>query len=200
MRNMTLPALLFFSLFIISCASTKVDRLKVEQTIDLSGNWNDTDARMVAQEMVEDCLKGNWLTEFMKAEGKNPVVIVGPIRNKTSEHINATVFIKTLEGNLISSGKVNFVASKGERVALRNERADQQQGHTNPATITPDGNETGADFMLQGTINSVVDAVKGKSVMFYQVNLELIDLGTNEVKWVEQTEIKKLVRKSKYSF
>jgi len=191
--------ILLVSGFISGCA-TKVDRIKVEETIDLSGRWNDTDARVVSEELIKNCLDGAWLSNFNKASGRNPVVIVGAIVNRTSEHINPSVFIKNLEKDLINSGKATFVASKDERVTIREERQEQQTGQTDPQTIKPAGKETGADFMLQGNINAVTDEIKGKAVTLYQVNLELVDLTTNQISWLGQTQLKKLVKKTSYSY
>ena len=193
---------LFFTVLILlslaGCA-TKVERIKVDKVVDLSGRWNDSDAHMVSQGMIKDCLEGRWLTNFMKENGRNPTVIVGTVENNSSEHINASLFVKSLESELIKSGKVDFVASKVERPEVREERKDQQDGWTDPKTIKPIGKEVGADFMLRGSINTVTDDAKGKYVILYQVNLELVDMATNQVRWIEQTELKKLVSKTKYS-
>ena len=51
----------------------------------------------------------------------------------------------------------------------------------------------GADFMLQGTINSIVDSYKKEQVVYYQVDLELTNLETNEVVWMGDKKIKKQV-------
>jgi len=186
--------------FLAGCSGTKVERLQVERVVDLSGRWNDSDAQMVSKEMIANCLSAAWLSNFLKEEGHEPVVIVGTVDNNSSEHINSAVFVKSLESNLISSGKVKFVASKFERPEVRAERKDQhEEGYTDPKTIKQLRKEIGADFMLRGSINTVTDNASGKYVILYQVNLELIDLTTNEVKWLEQTELKKLVSKSKYS-
>ena len=116
---------------ITGCSSTKVSRIPVEKSVDLSGLWNDTDARTVSKEMIKDCLEGKWLGEFNKKFGKDPVVIVGPVVNRSHEHINTAVFIKSLERNLLNSGKVVFVAASDERLPVREERQDQ---HALPRT------------------------------------------------------------------
>ncbi len=188
-----MAAVVLISIGNLAGCGTKVTRLDVDKTVDLSGRWNDTDARMVAEEMIKDCLAGNWLAEFNKAEGKDPVVIVGTILNRTHEHINSDVFVQDLERALMNSSKVKFVSSKSERIEVREEREDQQAGNTNPDTITAKGMETGADFMLKGTINDVKDELKGKYAVLYQANLELVDLRTNEKKWLGQKKIKKMV-------
>ncbi len=182
------------------CSSTKVKRVDVEELIDLSGRWNDTDSRLVAKEMIHDCLIRPWVDDFRDRNKRLPVVIVGLVTNQSHEHISAETFIKDLEKSLINSRKVKFVASKEERGGVREERlAQKQEGFTNPKTIKAIGKETGADYMLIGSINSIKDEVKGRYVILYQVNLELIDMGNNEKAWLGQKHIKKVVQRSKYS-
>ncbi|MCA9405282.1 MAG: penicillin-binding protein activator LpoB [Candidatus Omnitrophica bacterium] len=189
-----------FAVFILSgCASTKVERVDTDRQVDLSGEWNDFDAQKVSDEMIADCLDGPWLHEFVKENGDNPVVIIGRVKNQSSEHINTQVFIKQLERALLNSGKVSFVASPDERDELREEREDQQRGFTDPETVAEIGRETGANYMLIGSLNSVKDALKNKYVVLYQVNLELVDLTTNKKVWIGQEELKKVVTKSRLS-
>lgn len=189
---LSLIPVIALALSLVGCA-TKVTRMEPEKIVDISGLWNDTDARLVAEEMIKDCVSGNWVSEYNKSNGKDPVVIVGSILNRTHEHINTDVFVQDLERALINSSKVKFVATRGERDEIREEREDQQLGNTNPDTVTQKGMETGASFMLKGTINDVKDATKGKYAVLYQANLELVDMRTNEKVWLGQKKIKKLV-------
>lgn len=182
------------------CSTIKVKRIDVDKPVDISGAWNDFDATVSAKALIADCLAKPWLTGFMKNSGREPVVIVGNINNRTAEHINAEVISKGLEYELLNSGNVKFVASPEERVQMRAERADQQQGYTSPETMAQLGREHGADYMLIGSINSVKDELKGKAVVFYKVNLELVDLTTNMKTWIGQHEIKKTVTQSKFGF
>ena len=181
------------------CSSApKVRRTAVEETIDLSGRWNDSDSRMVADDMIKDCLNRPWLPEFQAHKGKKPVVIVGTVLNRSDEHINTQVFVKDLERALINSGLVDFVASRDERRELREERADMQLGFTSAETEKAMGQEVGADFMLKGTLNSVRDQIRGKYVILYQVNLEIHNLETNRKVWIGQKKLKKVVSRSRW--
>jgi uncharacterized protein (TIGR02722 family) len=185
---------------LISGCGAKVKRTEVDQTIDLSGRWNDSDSRMVSEEMIRDCLDRPWLNKFNEKSNRNPTVIVGTVVNRSHEHINSQLFTKDLEKAFINSAMVNVVASRDEREEIRDERTDQQEGGmTSEQTIKPGRMETGADFMLKGTINSIKDETKGKYVILYQVNLELIDITTNQKVWIGEKEIKKQVKKSKFS-
>jgi uncharacterized protein (TIGR02722 family) len=196
-----LVLLLGVLLVLAGCASTpKVERKAVDTTIDVSGRWNDADSRMVAEEMIRDCLDRPWLERFRGTHGgKHPTVIVGRVRNRSHEHINVQTFVKNLERALINSGRVQFVASKGERVGVREERLDQAK-HASEETMKGPGEEIGADFMLIGTINTIRDEAGGKAVMFYQTNLELVDMSNNVKAWIGEKKIKKLIKKSRFKW
>jgi PBP1b-binding outer membrane lipoprotein LpoB len=145
--------------------------------------------------MVQDVLSRNWLSGFTAKNGKQPTVIVGAVRNLSHEHINTRTFIADIERELINSGEVDFVASATEREEVRGERMDQDVNATE-ATRKEMGQETGADFMLKGSINTIVDAVSGEQARFYQVDLNLIDLASNRKVWAGQKKIKKTIEKS----
>jgi uncharacterized protein (TIGR02722 family) len=162
--------------------------------MDLSGRWNDTDSRLVSEEMIKDALSQRWLYRW-EAENKVPNVIVGKVTNKSHEHISVETFTKDMERALLNSGSVNFVASSNERSQLRAER-DEQVGNVSEETRSAHGNETGADFMMIGSINTIVDQEGKRSVIYYQVNMELINLETNAKVWIGEKKIKKFVQKS----
>ena len=182
---------------LFSGCGTKVTRVAANSTIDLSGSWNDTDSRLVAEDMVTDALGGAWYQNYA-AQKKVPRVVVGEIRNKSHEHISTETFINDIERYLVNSGKVEFVANKAERQELRGEKADQAE-NASVETRQQAGEESGAELMMTGTINSIVDQEGGKSVVFYQVNLELIHLETHQKLWIGDKKIKKFVEKSSSS-
>lgn len=185
-------------LLLASCATAPtVERKEVDTTIDLSGRWNDADSRMVSEEMIQDCLNRPWLERYkVKHGGQIPTVIVGRVRNRSHEHINVQTFVKDLERALINSGQIQFVASKVERNGVREERVDQAQ-HSSDETMKGPGQEIGADYMMIGTLNTIRDDIGGKAVMYYQTNLELIDMATNIKVWIGEKKIKKLIKKPK---
>lgn len=185
--------LLVLSVLLTSCANKKVTRLDENQQVDLSGRWNDTDSRMVSAEMVSDGLNRAWLTDFIEEKGNKPTVIVGTVKNKTSEHINTDAFIADIEREFINSSKVKMVQGGAAREELRDERGDQQD-YASPETVKRWGLERGADFILQGKVTSITDSDSKQKVVFYQVDLELSSLETNEKVWIGSKKIKKLIK------
>jgi len=199
MKNIVNVSLLVLILLVWSCQTVKVSRIDVEEQIDLSGEWNDTDSRLVSKEMIQDALSRPWIDEFVSKKGTKPRVIVGTIKNRSHEHINTQTFVKDLERELTNSGRVIFVASKEERQEIREEKLDQLM-HASAATRKQLGEEWGADFILQGQINTILDQVGNTTLKYYQVELELVNILTNEKVWIGQKKIKKLVQRAKTKF
>jgi penicillin-binding protein activator len=185
--------LIMFILFSTSC-SRKVTRIDPSEQKDISGRWNNTDSRLTAEALTDDVLNQTWLIDFMQANtGKKPVVICGFVDNKSHEHIEAETFIKDLEQSFIKTQKVRLVQAGKKREELRAERADQQT-NSSVSTMKKFGMEVGADYIMQGSINSIVDAHKKEKVVYYQINLELTNIQTNEVVWIGDKKIAKYVK------
>lgn len=195
MKRIIVLSLLTSALITSSC-NRKVTRVNPNKQIDLSGRWNDVDSRLVAEEMIKQVLGEKWLGNFTKANpGKKPTVIVGFVKNQSHEHIEAETFIKDVERAFINSGQVTLVQGGEKRKEIRGERADQQD-NASQSTMKKWGLEIGADFMMQGSINSIVDSYKRDKVVFYKINLELTNIQTNEIVWIGDKELKKTDRKS----
>lgn len=199
-KKIMLFVTLLVSLLLTACGGStrEVARIDTKEMIDLSGKWNDTDARLVAEEMVEDALKRPWLTDFIQDASRKPVVVVGKIRNKSSEHIAVDVFSNDIERELLNTGKVKFVAEKDQRDEIREERKDQNE-FASKESFKKFYKELGADFYMSGTINSVTDMYEGQRVIFYQVDMELINIETNEKVWLGNKKIKKFINQDSYT-
>ena len=190
--------LVLVAVLLFGCA-TSVRRVRVGKTADLSGRWNDTDSRQVANTMVKSLLGGNWILKYRLQEGNRPVIIIGEIENRTSEHIDTDIFTKNIERELIESGRVKFVANPNERIGIREERDDQQKNSTR-LTRSELRAETGADVMLIGSVKAQIDQEGREQVRYYQVDLELIEIESNEKIWLDTHSIKKLVERAAFSF
>lgn len=193
MRRIFIGTLVVLTMALINgCANRKITRVDPNETIDLSGRWNDSDSRLVSEEMIGDLLTSAWIPRYLKANDKRPVVVVGLVENKSHEHINSETFIKDVEKAIIRDGNIRLVVAGEKRNELRKERAEQQD-YASPETTKKWGKELGADFILQGTINSIVDSYKKQKVVTYQIDLQLTNIETNEVVWMGDKKIKKQI-------
>jgi hypothetical protein len=180
-------------------AETKVTRVDSGVVTDLSGRWNDTDSRMVAESMVKEALSNPWLDSFTRSKSRQPVVVVGTIVNRSHEHINVQTFVTDLQRELTNSQKVTFVAGKGEREEIREERKEQATFAREDTQKAP-GRELGADYLMRGNISTILDEAEGTKAVFYQVDLEMVDLENNVKSWYGQKKIKKVIERKRTVF
>lgn len=198
MKRLSIIFIMALSLLLIACGpSVKVQRVASDTTTDLSGKWNDTDSRLVAEEMIRDMLSRPWMNNFTQTKGKPPVVIIGALKNLSSEHIQMQVFATDMARELINSGLVRFVASREDRDEVRLERTEQQY-HASEETAKRMAQEVGADYMLQASVKTIMDKVDRTSAKFYQVDMQLINVESSEIVWIGSKEIKKIVQQSRY--
>jgi len=181
-----------------ACVSKRVTRIEPTAVTDLSGRWNDTDSRLVANQLIEQTLAAGWAKRYTDTHGGDaPAVLVGGFANRTAEHIAVGTFVKDIERALLTTGAARVVASGDERAELRGERKDQQQ-YARAETRTRPGQELGARYMLAGELQAIEDVDGRERVVFYQVDASLIDLETNAKVWVGQHKIKKYVERARF--
>ena len=199
MKRITLIICCLLAVFLfVGCASTKVSRVDASRQIDLSGYWNDTDVRIVCESLIRDCLRSERVARLITDMNyKTPTVLVGRFRNESDEHINTAIISTTMETVIFNSEVLDFVAGGALRDELRNERLEQQ-GNASEQTAARLANETGADFMLTGTVRSIVDRAGNQSVRTYFVSAELTNIETNQRLWMgTNSEIKKVITRPK---
>ena len=189
MKKLFTPVVLFALTLALGACSRSVSRINPSNMPDINGTWNTTDSRLTADEMIGNVMSAPWLTNH---NGK-PTVIVGMVINKSHEHLEAETFMKDLERSFINTNKIKLVQSGVKREEMRSEKADQQS-NASTNTMKKFGLEHGADYILQGSINSIVDAFKRNKTVTYQVNLELTNIETNEVVWIGDKKIAKYVK------
>lgn len=176
------------------CSIKRVERIDPNSVTDLSGRWNDADSRLVANALITQSLEASWARDYAAANGGTaPAVIVGQIRNRTMEHIPIGTFIRDIERAYVQTGMVRLVASAEERDELRAERADQQT-NASAETRARMARELGARYMLQGDVQAIEDQEGRERVVFYQVDVTLLDLETNVRTWMGQHKIKKYIQ------
>lgn len=195
----TSPLALFCILLVAACGpppgpSVRVTRVDPNRQIDMSGNWNDADANQVARIMIQDCMSRPWANRFRQKHGKDPVVRLGRVRNRTAEPINVRFYAKQVEAEIFNSGVARVVVDKAEARGVREERDDQAE-HASDETVKTHGEETGADYTLAGRIEEQKDSVDGQEVRAYVVTMELWDIQSNEKVWMKIHSIKKVINR-----
>lgn len=183
----------------VSCASIgsgTVKRVSSDTQIDLTGDWNENDVAIVCTSLVDECLDSQRLNRFEIENNRLPVFVLGTFRNDSDEHIDTSIIKKKMQNALINSGRADFVADSSQKVETRREIMDQMAwaNYDQAKTIA---NEDAADFMLQGSVKTIVQKSGKQSVRTYYVYCELVDIETGRIIWTgENDEIKKVVQEA----
>ena len=189
------------SLLFFSCATTSINRVDAAQQTDISGYWNDTDVRLICNALIEDCITSPRIERFAQENKRLPVFIIGRFKNDSSEHIDTSIIVKKMQTAILNSGKAEFVADSASREEVRAEREEQNMGNASEETAKALGNETGADFLLQGSVKSMVQKAGNTTVRTYHVSADLINIETNRIIWSGfNDDIKKVIKTSDVKF
>lgn len=194
--NLSLSFLLAAAAVVLpACTRTReVKRVDPGTVVDVDYRFNDTDARQVWQGMSNDALFRQWIDTWSREHnGQRPIIIVGPVKNDTGEYLDSGLFTRNFEREMLNSGRVRIVAARNDRGELRDERLQGQEWNT-AATRKIMREELGADLMLLGDIKQVKDrSIDGKTIVnYYQVNLDLTNIESNEKVWIGSVEVKKV--------
>ncbi|MDR3167157.1 MAG: penicillin-binding protein activator LpoB [Treponema sp.] len=189
-------AIVVLALLFSACSSNpKVTRVDADTQTDLSGYWNETDVRIVCDSLINSCLLSPRVNQIIAQKGRLPVILVGSFKNDSDEHIDTSIISTTMEITIFNSGKADFVAGGNTRNELRTERQDQQ-GNAGEDSAKRLGNERGADFLLTGSVKTIVDRAGNTASRTYFVSAELTDIETNTRLWMDQnSEIKKVIKR-----
>jgi uncharacterized protein (TIGR02722 family) len=183
-----------------SCSSRpQVTRLDAETQIDLSGYWNDSDVRIVCKDLVEQCIDSPKVSRTTERMNRTPKVMVGKFTNTSTEHIDTSIIKEKMETEILNSGVLDFVADVNTRQELRAERKDQDNQGSREASGADLLGEAAADFMLTGSVKTMVDKADNKTLRTYVVSAQLTNISTNELMWKGQNDkIKKVIVQPKH--
>lgn len=181
------------SLSLVSCgprAFTKGQYSDPEEVILLDDKFNENDMQLMSNTLVESLEQAQVI---QKSEGR-PIVMIGNVRNRTSEHVDIKMLTDKIRTALIKSGRFRFV-DKDAREELKEEYAYQAGQYVDPSTAQKMGRQLGVQYMINGDLGSNIQQVGRDKVIYYKLTMNLIDIETNIIEWAEDREVRKLYRK-----
>jgi uncharacterized protein (TIGR02722 family) len=161
------------------------------QTIALlDDRFNENDMQLIAKKMVNSIVEAPLSTD----NSQLPVIMLGKMRNRTTEHIDMVALSDKIKTALIQSGKLRFV-DIANRPDIAAEYEYQQSGYVDPAQAKAPGKQTGSDFLLTGTLSSNVQEVGKDKLVYYKATFQITNLETSEIVWTDEKEIRKAYQK-----
>jgi uncharacterized protein (TIGR02722 family) len=123
-----------------------------------------------------------------------PIVMVTNLQNKTSEHIDTQSIMDMIRVELMKSGKVSFI-DKEARGDIADEYNYQNSGMVGEETKKGPGGQVGADFIVNGRVDSIVQEVGKDKTVYYKITLNLTNLKTSVINWTDHKQIRKAFKK-----
>lgn len=195
MKNMLSVILLMNVILLSSCGGTSVTRPPVGDTTELSGLWNEIDARLIASEMSQKICNTSWIKASETALGRKPIVKFGSIivRMDDGSNVNTLIFTNAMRNALLET---NLVVIKADTHQSRVELEDQANYADKGKELA---HEIAPDLIVTGNISCQNDQSGRESIKFIVADFELINVESGAVVWADRaTPIKKHVSKSKY--
>jgi len=171
-------------------AFVKGDYEDVDKENNLNDQWSETDM----QKVVHDLVGGMVQHSTIGTAKKPPIVMVTKLQNKTDEHIDTQSIMDMVRVELQRGGRVAFV-DKEAREDVAEEYNYQKSGMVNEETRKGPGGQIGADLIVNGRLDSIVQEVGKDKSVYYKVTLNLTNLKTNLVVWSDYKQIRKKFRK-----
>jgi len=172
----------------VSACKTKIESVDPGSNIQLTTDFGATAVNDTIAKMVDDILVFPPLVELTKT--KRPVVVVYPIRNKTSQHINTEQILTSIRTRLLRSGKFIFVNRDSDDALIKEVKYQQNSGLVDQTKVKKFGKQVAPDFALTGTVTEIVQRADGVKDVFYNVSLELKNLETGVLEWADEKKIR----------
>ena len=160
----------------------------------LSDQFNENDLQLIAKKIVASLMTSPALGQI---QGQ-PVIVVGRMKNSSSEHIDMRSLSDKLEVELIKTGRFSFL-DKNARDEIA-EEYEYQAGYADPTRAKKPGQQVAADFLLTGEISSIVQEVGADKLVYYKMTAKLHNLKTGVIDWADEKELRKKFAKQGVSW
>lgn len=162
----------------------------VNETNLLTDQWSESDM----QQAVKDLVDSATAHYAVRSAPRPPIVMVTRLQNKTSEHIDTQSIMDMVRVELMRGGRVSFV-DKAAREDISEEYDYQNSGIVSRETKKGAGGQIGADFIVNGRLDSIVQQAGRDKTVYYKVTLNMTNLKTGIIVWSDYKQIRKRFKK-----
>lgn len=192
--KLVLYGALTFGLILTGCGPKAFVKGEYDENVNdqnlLTDKWSETDMQGIVKTLVASAVSHPAISSAKRP----PVVMVTRLQNKTSEVIDTQSITDMFQVELMRTGKVAFV-DKAAREDMAEEYDYQGSGTTNRETQKTKGGQVGADFIMNGRLDSIVQEAGKDKTIYYKITMNLTNLKTGLIVWTDHKQIRKLFKK-----
>lgn len=156
----------------------------------MDDQWSETDMQKSVESMVSSLMAHPAITQARTP----PRLMVTQLQNKTSEHVDTQSIMDMVRVDISKTGKVTFI-DKEARQDISDEYNYQNSGMVSHETKKGPGGQLGADYIVNGRLDSIVKEVGKDKTVYYKLTLNMTNLKTGEIAWTDQKQIRKAFKK-----
>lgn len=196
MKRLNLLGALCLSLFLAGCGGKAFVKGDYDENVNdtnlLTDKWSESDMQRAVKELVASAVAHPSIASAKRP----PVVMVTRLQNKTSEHIDTQSITDMFTVELMNSGKVSFI-DKAAREDIAEEYDYQDSGMVSKESQKAKGGQTGADFILNGRLDSIVQEAGKDKTVYYKMTMILTNLKTGVMVWTNHKQLRKQFKKKR---
>ena len=147
------------------------------------------DVRRTVEKMVDSMLADQ---EFIaEIGGKRPVLDITGIKNRSSMHLDMRSITSSIRTKLLRSRRFRFMdkSTAADDLQIMNDQA--LNGMTDQSKAVKMGRQSAAQMYLYGELTEMRQHVDGVTDRYYKFTLNLKDIGSGEIVWSDEQEIRK---------
>ncbi|ADO74107.1 penicillin-binding protein activator LpoB [Stigmatella aurantiaca] len=158
----------------------------------LSDRFNENDLQLIAKKMAESLAN---TPRFAQATAQPlPIVLVGKLKNSTSEHVDMRSLADKIQTALAQTGRFALV-DQGARLDIAEEYEYQQSGYVDPNAAKGPGQQVSVDFIMTGDLASIIQEVGNDKLVYYKMTAKLNNVRTGLIEWTDEKQIRKKFEK-----
>jgi uncharacterized protein (TIGR02722 family) len=147
------------------------------------------DVRRTVEKMVDSMLADQ---EFIaEIGGKRPVLDITGIKNRSSMHLDMRSITSSIRTKLLRSRRFRFMDRSTAADDLQIMTDQALNGMTDQSKAVKMGRQSAAQMYLYGELSEMRQHVDGVTDRYYKFTLNLKDIGSGEIVWSDEQEIRK---------
>lgn len=197
MKKLVLLTGLVCAFVAIGCGPRQFVKGQYDENVETDANlltdkWSESDMQAAVKDLVNSAVSHPSISNAKRP----PIVMVTRLQNKTSEHVDTQSITDMFQVELMRSGKVTFV-DKAAREDISDEYDYQDSGMVERESKKGKGGQVGADFIMNGRLDSIVQEAGKDKTVYYKLTMNLTNLKTGLIQWTDHKQLRKQFKKKR---
>lgn len=202
LRRLARGFTVLLSVAVLSGCATTVQRGSVSRDAPLTTGLDIEDLRTIVEQMVDSMVSDPQVAQSVQGyksnhpQGLPPVLVQGPIQNKTRSRVDLNIVNNKMRTKLIRSREFQVIDRRNDQAMMQEMIYQQDGGMSNSGGAPQLGGQMNAAYQLNTELIELRTERGRLQDVTYSVKMELIHLQTGFTLWIDELEIGKSRKKA----